>query len=72
MEWGEIWGSLGSEKNWEVEKYRTLLGAQDFHRHWDRYGPSSYSFLNTSTDSPKLQSVCTTQALGTNFEGRFG
>ena len=45
MDWDEIWDGLDNENNWKAEKYRaqsTLLGVQDFHKHWDRYAPSSY------------------------------
>ena len=45
MDWDEIWDGLDNEKNWEAEKYRaprTLLGVQDFHKHWDRYSPTGY------------------------------
>ena len=45
MDWDEIWDGLDNEKNWEAENYRaksTLVGVQDFHKHWDRYAPFSY------------------------------
>ena len=66
MDWDGIWDGLNNEKNWEAEKYRaksTLLGVQDFHKHWDRYAPFSCS---------NLQSGCTAQTSRTNFGGRFG
>ena len=45
MDWDKIWDGLDNEKNWEAEEYwaqSTLLGVQDFHKHWDRYAPSSH------------------------------
>ena len=45
MDWDEIWDDLDNEKNWEADKYRaksTLLGVQDFHKHWDRCAPFIY------------------------------
>ena len=45
MDWDEILDGLDNEKNWVAEKYRaqsTLLAIEGFHKHWDRYAPSSY------------------------------
>ena len=76
MDWDEIWDNLGNGKNWGAEKYRaqsTLLGVRDFHKHWDRYAPSSYFFLlDTFADNPKLQLGFTAQTSRMDSEGRFG
>ena len=45
MDWDEIWNGLDNGKNWDAGKYRaqtTLLAIEGFHKHWDRYTPSSY------------------------------